>query len=326
MERIPLSNATFEGDNNAYLFGGPEMVLVDTGDWTAATREQLATGLDRFGVEFGDVDRILLTHWHPDHAGLAGDIQAAGGASVHVHAADAPLVAGRDEARDALRAAMERCFEAWGMPEPERATLRETLADPAVMGPVPDVTTFEDGASFAVNGERLDAVHAPGHAAGMCLFETGDGAILSGDALLPEYTPNVGGADVRVEKALAKYLRTLDRIADAGYRRAWPGHRDPIDDPAARAEHIARHHETRAWRVLDALRRRGPCDAWTVSADLFGALDGIHILHGPGEAAAHLEHLERDGAVVRSAREYQLADGTAGRLDRRDVGRWPLER
>jgi glyoxylase-like metal-dependent hydrolase (beta-lactamase superfamily II) len=324
MERIPLSNAAFEGDNNAYLFDGPETVLVDTGDWMAATREQLVAGLDRFDVGFGDVDRVLLTHWHPDHAGLAGDIQAASGASVHVHAADAALVAGDDGAWDDLQAAMEQCFERWGMPEPERATLREALADPDVIGPAPDVTAFEGGASFDVNGQRLDAVHAPGHAAGMCLFETEGGEVLSGDALLPEYTPNVGGADVRVEEALAKYLRTLDRIADAGYRRAWPGHRDPIDDPAARAEHTVEHHETRAWRVLDALRRRGPCDAWTVSADLFGALDGIHILHGPGEAAAHLEHLVGEGAVVRSGREYRLADGVAGRLDRHDGGRWPL--
>ncbi|MEF8783419.1 MAG: hypothetical protein V5A39_10770 [Haloarculaceae archaeon] len=61
-------------------------------------------------------------------------------------------------------------------------------------------------------------------------------------------------------------------IAAAGYRRAWPGHREPIEDPAARAEDIVRHHEERAWRVLDALCRRGPSDPWTVSADLFGDL------------------------------------------------------
>jgi glyoxylase-like metal-dependent hydrolase (beta-lactamase superfamily II) len=325
MERIPLSNAAFEGDNNAYLFAdGPETALVDTGDWTETTREQLRTGLDRFGVAFADVDRVFLTHWHADHAGLAGAIQDVGGASVHVHEADAPLVAGEADAWEDLQAEMERCFERWGMPDAERATLRDILVDSAVLGSGPDVTPFEDGATFTVDGTRLEAVHAPGHAAGLCVFEVGS-EVLSGDALLPKYTPNVGGADVRVEGALAKYLRTLDAVVAADYDRAWPGHRDPIDDPAGRAGTIIEHHAERAWRVLDALRRRGPCDAWTISADLFGDLEDIHILHGPGEAAAHLEHLADESTVVRDGREYRLAPGVGERLDEGDE-HWPLAR
>lgn len=47
-------------------------------------------------------------------------------------------------------------------------------------------------------------------------------------------------------------------------------------------------------------------DAWTVSAHLFGDLDGIHVLHGPGEAYAHLEHLRDAGAVVITDRKYEL--------------------
>ncbi len=323
MERIPLSNAAFEGDNNAYLFAdGPETVLVDTGDWTDRTREQLAASLDGYGVGFADIDRVLLTHWHADHAGLAGAIQEASGATVHVHEADAPLVAGDAGAWESLEATMEQRFADWGMPGAERATLRETLVDPETLGPWPDVTTFEGGETFVVDGSPLEVVHAPGHAAGMCLFER-EGEVLSGDALLPKYTPNVGGADVRVADALAKYLHTLDGVVAAGYDRAWPGHREPIEDPPARAETIISHHEERAWRVLDALRRRGPCDAWTISADLFGDLEGIHILHGPGEAAAHLDHLVDAGDVVRSGSEYRLAEGVAHRLDDRPE-RWPL--
>ncbi|SEW16471.1 MBL fold metallo-hydrolase [Natrinema salifodinae] len=328
MERLSLSNSAFEGDNNAYLFAdGPETALIDTGDWTTTTREQLVAALADRGLEFADIDRVFLTHWHHDHCGLAGEIQAESGAEVCVHRDDAALVEGDEDAWSAMRDRQERYFEKWGMPEPKREVLRDRIAGAGTTDETPTVTTFADGDAFSVNGTELEVVHASGHAAGLCMFEADleDGReVFSGDALLPVYTPNVGGADVRVEHPLEKYLRALRRIVEADYARAWPGHRDPIDDPAGRAQHIIDHHEERAWRVLDALDRRGPCDTWTVSAELFGDLEGIHVLHGPGEVDAHLDHLEQAGAVVREETEYRLADGVADDLAATEAERWEL--
>ncbi|AFZ72384.1 MBL fold metallo-hydrolase [Natronobacterium gregoryi] len=324
MERISLSNSAFEGANNAYLFAGAETTLIDTGDWLSETREQLEAGLANHGVGFADVDRIFLTHWHHDHTGLAGEIQAESGADVYVHRADAPLVEGDRAAWEELFELQEEYFEQWGMPEPDRETLRDRIVGPDETASTPTVTPIEDGDTFTVGSTELEVVHASGHAAGLCLFAVGD-EVCSGDALLPVYTPNVGGADVRVDDPLEKYLRALRTVADADYDRAWPGHRDPIDDPAGRAKHIVHHHEERAYRVLDALDRIGPCDTWTVSADLFGDLEDIHILHGPGESYAHLDHLERAGAVVSEGGEYRLAAGVDDELETIDDGRWPLE-
>jgi hypothetical protein len=132
--------------------------------------------------------------------------------------------------------------------------------------------------------------------------------------LLPHYTPNVGGADVRVERPLANYLDTLERIINEGFVRAWPGHRDPIGDPAGRARDIITHHRERTENVLAVLREHGPATAWTVSAHLFGDLSAIHILHGPGEAYAHLEHLSAHGIVERTEERYRLL-GSAPDLD-----------
>ncbi|MFC7057554.1 MBL fold metallo-hydrolase [Halovenus salina] len=330
MERIALTNQTFEGNNNAYLFAeGPETVLVDTGDRLPGTYDQLEEQLDDHGVAVGDIDRIFLSHWHGDHRGLAGPIQAESGATVYVQEADAPLVAGDESAWEAMVDRQMDYFDQWGMPEAKQDEVTSVLDSVAWQEESPDVRTMEDGDSFQVNDTTLDVVHAPGHSVGLCLFELDDGSdgidVLSSDALLPKYTPNVGGADIRVEQPLDQYLRTLRAIAEADYDRAWPGHRAVIDDPTARAEYIIDHHEERSYRVLDALDCYGPCDTWTVSDDLFGDLDGIHILHGPGESYAHLEHLEREGVVLRDEREYRLADGVTERLDERDDNRWPLD-
>jgi glyoxylase-like metal-dependent hydrolase (beta-lactamase superfamily II) len=310
MERIPLGNTVFEGRNNVYLLDGETVALVDTGIATADVRTDLSDGLVGHGYAVDDVDAVFLTHWHHDHAGLAGEIQAESGATVYVHEADAPLVAGESGAVDRLQALQSRKFDEWGIPEAPRTELEAYLAEHASLSGDPaDVTVVRDGDSVELGDLTLTAVHLPGHAAGLSAYLVDDGVeAFVGDAILPKYTPNVGGADVRVESPLEQYVESLHRLVDLDLDRAFPGHRDPIDDPTGRALTILDHHRERTRRVVEVLATHGPCDAWTVSAHLFGDLAEIHILHGPGEAYAHLDHLAAAGVVERTGTEYELVD------------------
>ncbi|PGF15235.1 MBL fold metallo-hydrolase [Natrinema sp. CBA1119] len=316
MDRIVLGNEEFEGRNNAYVLAdddADELALVDTGIATDDIRRDLREGLAERGYEFTDVDDIVLTHFHVDHAGLAGEIQAESDATVYVHEADAPLVAQDPAAVAAVEERRRELLEEWGVPDDARAELLAFFESAEIEGSPADPTPIEDGERLAVGGRTLETVHAPGHAAGLCCFETesGDEAFV-GDAILPVYTPNVGGADVRVERPLERYVATLDRLIDRDYERVWPGHRDPIAEPTARAEAILEHHRERTDTILAFLDDHGPADAWTVSAHLFGDLEGIHIVHGPGEAFAHLDHLRHDGVVAFERGEYRLLEEPAG--------------
>ncbi|WP_049926376.1 MBL fold metallo-hydrolase [Halopiger goleimassiliensis] len=322
MDRITLGNDEFEGRNNAYVLdGGDDLALVDTGLATAGIRSELREGLADRGYAFADVDAIVLTHHHVDHAALAGEIQAESDATVYVHEADAPIVAGDEDAVAALEERRRELLVEWGVPEEARERLLEFIeAARHLEGEPADVTPIEDGTELEVAGYRLETVHAPGHTAGLCSFELletpaaadCDGRqAFTGDALLPVYTPNVGGADVRVDRPLATYLETLERLADRGYDRVWPGHRDPIEEPTDRAREIVDHHHERTARILDVLEEHGPCDAWTVSDHLFGDLSGIHVIHGPGEAYAHLDHLHHEGALAYEDGAYRLVDRSA---------------
>ncbi len=107
---------------------------------------------------------------------------------------------------------------------------------------------------------------------------------------------------------LSAYLDTLTHIIEANYDRAWPGHGDVIETPAERAMEIRHHHRDRTEQVLDVLADYGSVNAWTMAGHLFGQLDGIHVLHGPGESYAHLEHLAKAGAVGRVENEYELVE------------------
>jgi hydroxyacylglutathione hydrolase len=319
VHRIQLDNREFEGANAVYLLGaeadGPT-TLVDTATAQPAVQTALEAELDAVGVSLAAIDQVLLTHFHGDHAGGAGAVQAAGDAVVRVHQADAPLAERDSTALAEYEDRHAALFERWGMPETAATELRASLADDALWSDSDaDVEPFTDGDRFAVGDHEVEVWHLPGHTVGQCGFVLDDGderALFSGDALLPKYTPNVGGADVRDEDALQHYLDALVRIVEGGFDVAYPGHRQPIEAPAERARHILGHHQERTGRVVDVLAEHGPADAWTVSAHLFGDLSGIHVLHGPGEAAAHLDHLARAGLVT-GGPDYRLLE--AGPVD-----------
>ena len=318
MDRITLGNDEFEGRNNAYVLAdepNDELTLVDTGLAMEAIREELRTGLAERGYEFSDVDDIVLTHFHVDHAGLAGEIQAESGATVYVHEADAPLIEQDPDAVAALEERRQEYLDQWGVPDDAQETLLEFFEQAAHLEGAPaEVTPIADGEVLEAGGRTLEAVHAPGHAAGLCGFEIetdGRSEAFVGDAVLPVYTPNVGGADVRVDRPLEKYLTTLRRLADREYDRLWPGHRDPIDDPRDRALEIIDHHHERSEEILAILEEHGPANAWEVSAHLFGGLEGIHIVHGPGEAFAHLDHLRHERVLEEDDGTYRLLERPA---------------
>jgi len=312
MHRIELPNAEFEGENNAYYLDGPVPGLVDTGIGMPAVMDELEAGIATRGGALADLDEVLLTHWHPDHSALAGPIQEASGATVRIHEADAPQLRPDPSAREEAIRDREARFDQWGIPDGKQAELQAAAPlDHSYWESFPEVEPFADGDRFAVGGLDLEAVHLPGHAAGQSAFvfeREGRREAFVGDVILPKYTPNVGGADTRLDRPLERYVESLVRVIGLDLDRAWPGHRDPIDDPAGRAAEILDHHRERTRRVVTALADHGPCDAWTVSAELFGELSGIHILHGPGEAFAHLDHLAEHGVVAADDDGYELLD------------------
>ncbi len=90
------------------------------------TLESLRSGLADMGVALADVERILVTHWHPDHAGLAGTVQEANDATVYVHKGDASLVAQRDTAWDEFEARQRTLLSEWGLPIPVQKAVLAT--------------------------------------------------------------------------------------------------------------------------------------------------------------------------------------------------------
>ncbi|MFC6954336.1 MBL fold metallo-hydrolase [Halorubellus litoreus] len=334
VERVQVSTAYGsgpEGGNSAWVL--PDAgIVVDPGPPGDSAFDSLRDGLADVGLPVADVEDVLVTHWHVDHAGLAPRLADAADATLRLHERDAPIIAdyATERARrvDRDAAALSR----WGVPEEDVASLRNADSP----SPLPDETPVEALAAGDAVGP-LSVVETPGHTAGHVAFSLdaavdggrADSRVLVGDAVLRTVTPNVGGGDTRQTEPLADYRRALDRLAGAGWR-ALPGHGTAFD-LAPRLAELRAHHRERAGLVADSLAELATAgddtagDApgvtpWTVARDRFGDMSGYHVKFGAGEAFAHLQDLTDLGVAERVADDplrFQARDvaDVSGRID-----------
>ncbi len=250
------------GPVNAYLFTRPEIILVDAGLKTADCWAALVDGLAAHGVAVRDIARVVITHPHVDHYGLAGRIVAESDATVWVYEAGAPWLTGRDlwEARHAYY--RDALLPRLGLPrqavEMMLAGLRgmATLVDPV---PAERIVTFRPGGALRLGGRPWDILHAPGHAATQTIFHQPDtGLLLSADMLLAvtptpviEHPPP--GANRR-PPSLPHFLHSLDLVESLDVATVYPGHGRPFGD---HRRVIARQREritSRKTECLDLIR------------------------------------------------------------------------
>jgi glyoxylase-like metal-dependent hydrolase (beta-lactamase superfamily II) len=283
---------------HCYLLPGPDgWTLVDTGLGLpdAAARWEVA-------LEGLEVARIVITHFHPDHAGGGEDAQALTGARVHQGVDD-----------------YEQCLRVWGTND-----WSERLADYLQRHGLPDHVAAElrhESRTFAPfilfardpeplrDGDELDGwnvLELPGHADGHICLER-DGVLVAGDHVLGAITPTVGLYPESRPDPLADYQASLRRTIELAPRVALPGHGDPVQDPVARAREILAHHERRLDATAAALGPE-PRSAYDVSVTLFGqGLDASGRRFALAETLAHLERLVLEGRAARGGDDDRVS-------------------
>jgi glyoxylase-like metal-dependent hydrolase (beta-lactamase superfamily II) len=240
-------------------------------------------------------DRVVVTHFHPDHVGAAAIVAGLTGAPVHQGSLDYEYCRRAWTAEAAERSRVHLLEH--GMPEDEAETVRrhqEQLT--AFVHYAQDPEPLEPGTEIG----GWEVVHLPGHADGhMCLLR--DGVLIAGDALLSGITPNVGLWPSSAPDPLADYLGSLGRITELAPQLALSGHGERILDPAGRATEILDHHDDRLNRTL-AAAFAGPHSGYEICRALFpDALAPSLRRFALAETLAHLEHLVYAGRASRIA-------------------------
>ena len=156
---------------NTFLLEDNGLTLIDTG--VPGTTDKLFAAIRKGGKNPEDINRVILTHWHPDHAGNAADLKRRLSARVVAHATDAPMVeqgggAGRPRylTPGLINLLAFNLFIKNMSPEIPAVPVDEWLNDG-------DVLPLAGG---------LRVVHTPGHSAGhMALLLEQEGVLIAGD-------------------------------------------------------------------------------------------------------------------------------------------------
>lgn len=256
------------------------------------------------------VRRVIVTHHHPDHIGLAGWFQSDMGAEL-VTTRTAWLTARMLTLDVQERPAPETLafYRSAGMATDvyeSRAQERPfNFAD--VVAPLPlGYTRIAEGDTIEIGGRRWDVRMGNGHAPEHATFwSRDDNLVLAGDQILPSISPNIGVyATEPMADPLSDWLEACERLALVARpdHLVLGGHKLPFTGLPLRMRQLMENHHGALGRLLDYIdtpKTAADCFAPLFKRRIGAAEYGLALV----EAFAHLSHLHQAGLASRTRRD-----------------------
>ncbi len=287
------------------LEDGPGWTVIDTGLSTPASIE-IWESLLAGPLQGRPITRVICTHMHPDHIGLAGWLCRRTGAPLLMSRTE--YLTGRTLAAESAGDAPpegEVFYRAAGWSEAQITAWREgygmfgkgvSLLPRAFM-------RLQDGDVLTIGGDEwrvvVGAGHSPEH---VCLWRTSDDVFIAGDQILPRISSNVSVWPTEPDAdPLGDWMESLAKLRALLPASALvlPSHGEPFHGVHQRLDALKRGHETALKRLERTLRK--PTRVLDAFPAVFGRAVGDAMLGmATGEAQAHLNYLERRGRARRA--------------------------
>jgi glyoxylase-like metal-dependent hydrolase (beta-lactamase superfamily II) len=283
----------------SYLVEGREgWTVIDPGFDYPPARQTWESRAREVGLSLDhDVARIIVTHLHPDHIGLASWLQERSGAPVWMlegeienarHVWD-PARGTEDFVRFLVRNGMDpRTAEATAGTTRLGVRLPERLRS---LQPK-EVIELADG--------EARVIHTPGHSDfHFVLHDERRRLLFAGDHLLLHITPNIGLWIYTAPRPLERYMASLEGLRGLSVDLILPGHGPLFHDLDGRIDELLWHHEERLSVMHSAFDGR-PATPFEIARRVFPEdLSDHQLRFALAETLAHLEYLAGEGRAER---------------------------
>jgi glyoxylase-like metal-dependent hydrolase (beta-lactamase superfamily II) len=303
--RLPLPYAL--DHVNIYLIeDGTGWAAIDTGINSPNTRAIWESILDD---QLGGrrLTRVIVTHFHPDHVGLAGWLTERFGLRLFMSAMEYFVCLSRQLDQSPQRIAAYREFYLrGGLPESRAAEIVNVgQGYPKATTPLPPAYfRLAHHDRLRIGGRAFEIITGGGHAFDqVMLYSASDRLFFSADQILARISPNVTVWPVEPEAdSLGAYLRSLESLKKTLLEDALvlPGHNSPFYGVRARIEQLQQHHRDRCAEIAESCQVVPKTVAELTSVVFHRPLDGHQMSFAFGEMAAHVNHL-----VSRGILEYE---------------------
>lgn len=303
--RMPLP-FSLDHINLWVLDDGAGWAIVDTGLNTGQGRKTWE-GLFAGVLAGRPVSRVIVTHYHPDHLGLAGWLCERWGVPLEIARTEYLLARTLTlDVRDAPPAEAVEFYTraAWPDERLDEFRGRSWGGFSKIVAPLPaGFVRIKEDDQLSIGGRNWRIVtgrgHSPEHS---CMVCEEAGLMIAGDQVLPRITSNVSvyPTEPRADP-LGEWLDTLDRFGCLpATLRVLPAHNEPFDGLHARLDQLRDDHMDKLGRLEEFCAT--PRTVFETFPVLFHRpVRDSDTMMATGEALAHLHWLERRGQLVRDA-------------------------
>lgn len=291
-------------DENGHL-------LIDTGWDSAESLESLESQMHEAGFNIGDIARVISTHSHVDHYGLAGKLKQLSGASLALHPQEKSIFYSARVDAGTLLNQENSWLSLNGVPEEPLAKFRNDFVKFSryMTPPSPD-RPIADGEVISAGRFNFQVIWTPGHSPGhICLYEPAEKILISGDHVLPMITPHIGLHPQSSLDPLTDYINSLKKVAALAVDTVLPAHESPFTGLQKRVDELIGHHDQRNSEILKAMDGQARtayqiASRMTWLLDVGGrSYDSLSLLDkrlAIMETLAHLESMRNAGKVHQS--------------------------
>jgi len=192
-------------DSNIYLIIDEVIALIDAG--TGMNFKTVTRNMGKFGLKPSDIELLINTHCHFDHAGGDRDFIKTTGCEVAIHEFEAELLRKGDQI----------------------VTLAGGLFGRKRLGPIEVTRELHEGDTIDLGELSLQVLHTPGHTAGsISLFEPKQRLLFTGDTI---FSDGIGRVDLPTGDA-EMLQASIKRLAKLKVQKMYPGHGPSVEKNA----------------------------------------------------------------------------------------------